>query len=489
MTLAMVYLVLAASGAVATFIAASNGRRPPRLGALYWLIAWFVVELPWHHLALSLLVTAGVAALGAFQYWPAWVGLALVIGSWPLLLRMAGLGMQAHAPLERALQEGLGADYQAQIPAGTRPPDAGAPLSAWLRPFRVHDHVAVERVRDIAYGPAGVRNQLDVYRPRGAALRAAPVLLQIHGGAWVFGEKDRQGLPLMNEMARRGWVCVAINYRLSPKATFPDHLIDCKHALAWVRNTSPTMVATRAGWRLPAARPAGISPLLALTANDPEYQPGFEAVDTSIQAAVPFYGAYDFLQHNGVDIRRSRQAGLRRDQGDEVLPTRGAPRLGAGLTHPLGATRRAPVLRHPRRSRLAGLGGGRARLRGGAAAGFTPAGRLCGAAGRAARLRHLQLAALPAHGAGGGAIPRLGARSAAARGAPGGPLMARQRTRRLNGRHRPSRCAPAGRPRSTSRPGSSRGRVWLPRTHRFSWFCGSPSSVAWCGGTTPSLSE
>jgi acetyl esterase/lipase len=311
MTLAMVYLVLAASGAVATFIAASNGRRPPRLGALYWLIAWFVVELPWHHLALSLLVTAGVAALGAFQYWPAWVGLALVIGSWPLLLRMAGLGMQAHAPLERALQEGLGADYQAQIPAGTRPPDAGAPLSAWLRPFRVHDHVAVERVRDIAYGTAGVRNQLDVYRPRDAALRAAPVLLQIHGGAWVFGEKDRQGLPLMNEMARRGWVCVAPNYRLSPKATFPDHLIDCKHALAWVREHiadyggDPDWVAVTGG-----SAGGHLATLLALTANDPEYQPGFEAVDTSIQAAVPFYGAYDFLQHNGVDITRAGKPGF-----------------------------------------------------------------------------------------------------------------------------------------------------------------------------------
>ena len=311
MTLAIVYLVLAASGAVATFIAASNGRRPPRLGALYWLIAWFVVELPWHHLALSLLVTAVAAALGAFQHWPAWVGLALVIASWPLLLRMAALGSQARAPLERALQEGLGADYQAQIPAGSRARDAGAQLSAWLRPFRVHDRPAVERVRDIAYGTAGVRNQLDVYRPRDAALRAAPVLLQIHGGAWVFGEKDRQGLPLMNEMARRGWVCVAPNYRLSPKATFPDHLIDCKHALAWVR-AHIADYGGDPGWVAVTGGSAGghLASLLALTANDPEYQPGFEAVDTSIQAAVPFYGAYDFLQHNGVDITRAGKPGF-----------------------------------------------------------------------------------------------------------------------------------------------------------------------------------
>ena len=39
----------------------------------------------------------------------------------------------------------------------------------------------------------------------------------------------------MYHLAARGWVCVAINYRLSPKATWPDHLVDCKRALAWVR--------------------------------------------------------------------------------------------------------------------------------------------------------------------------------------------------------------------------------------------------------------
>ena len=39
----------------------------------------------------------------------------------------------------------------------------------------------------------------------------------------------------MYHLAARGWVCVAINYRLSPQATWPDHLVDCKRALAWIR--------------------------------------------------------------------------------------------------------------------------------------------------------------------------------------------------------------------------------------------------------------
>src|SRR3989442_10477874 len=41
--------------------------------------------------------------------------------------------------------------------------------------------------------------------------------------------------PLMLHLAAEGWVCVAANYRLSPRAAFPEHLIDCKLALRWVR--------------------------------------------------------------------------------------------------------------------------------------------------------------------------------------------------------------------------------------------------------------
>ena len=45
------------------------------------------------------------------------------------------------------------------------------------------------------------------------------MLLQVHGGAWTIGKKDQQGIPLMQHLAAKGWVCVAINYRLSPRAT------------------------------------------------------------------------------------------------------------------------------------------------------------------------------------------------------------------------------------------------------------------------------
>ncbi len=100
----------------------------------------------------------------------------------------------------------------------------------------------VERVTNIAYGDSlpgdkGGRNLLDVIRPKVAKPGdKRPVLLQIHGGAWIVGDKSNQGQPLMTHMAaEHGWVCVAVNYRLSPQGTFPDHIVDVKRAFAWIR--------------------------------------------------------------------------------------------------------------------------------------------------------------------------------------------------------------------------------------------------------------
>jgi len=305
---AWLYLFLTAWGALCTLAAYSRGRRPPQAGALYFILAWPVAEWPLHHVVLSWLVTAAFIAAGVLEHAAGWAGLALVGGSsavlWFLYARMPG----AQAALDRGLLEGLGIHFFDAIQPGyAQRLKAGAPLSAWINPFRLHDREHVERVRDIAYGPLGRRQHLDVYKPRGRHA-GCPVLLQVHGGAWVFGRKDNQGLPLMNEMVRQGWVCVALNYRLSPKATFPDHLVDCKLALRWIREHiaehggDPSFVAVTGG-----SAGGHLAALVALTANDPAYQPGFEDTDTSVAAAVPFYGAYDFLEHNGVRVETARK--------------------------------------------------------------------------------------------------------------------------------------------------------------------------------------
>jgi acetyl esterase/lipase len=157
----------------------------------------------------------------------------------------------------------------------------------------------VVRVKNLAYGDAGVRNLLDVYHHRSRPANS-PVLIYIHGGAWTSGKKDQQGLPMIYHFASRGWLCIAPNYRLSPAATFPDPLVDIKRVIAWVRENAaqhggdPTQLFVSGG-----SAGGHLTALVALTANDPAFQPGFEDVDTSITAAIPLYGDYDWLDYSG----------------------------------------------------------------------------------------------------------------------------------------------------------------------------------------------
>ena len=137
---------------------------------------------------------------------------------------------------------------------------------------------------------------------------ARPALVQIHGGGWVVGDKREQGLPLLNHMAANGWVGFNVNYRLGPKHHYPDHLVDVKTAIAWIRERAdeygidPGRVAVTGG-----SAGGHLAALVGLTAGDPRFQPGFEEADTSVMAAVPFYAPFDLTDsagHHGPEFVR-----------------------------------------------------------------------------------------------------------------------------------------------------------------------------------------
>ena len=291
MTAAWLFLLVSLVGAVFTASAVLRIRRISYLIVPYFFGAWLTGELALHHVAWQAVASLAFIAMGALDAWPGVLGLVVTLVSWAVLLVFHQRAGGAGAVFERALRAGL-----------TEVPDAPVrkvPFRRVARPFKMRKR-GVERVRNIPYGTAGHRHTLDVYRPRGASGRC-PTLFQIHGGGWTIGQKDQQALPLMYHLAKRGWVCVAANYRLSPRATFPDHLVDVKRALAWIKQhgaeygADPDFVVVTGG-----SAGGHLAALVALTANDPEYQPGFEDVDTTVQACVPFYGVYDFLDRHGV---------------------------------------------------------------------------------------------------------------------------------------------------------------------------------------------
>jgi acetyl esterase/lipase len=205
--------------------------------------------------------------------------------------------------MDEALREALGDGYRKLIAREPRPDD---PLS-WrdLARFRMR-RPEVRRRRRIAYAPGGRRYELDVFHPREHSA-GRPVLLQVHGGGWVIGNKDQQGQPLMNHMAARGWVCVAVNYPLSPVARWPEHLVALKRAVQWIRENAdeygadPSFIAVTGG-----SAGGHLAAMLGLTGGDESLQPGFEDADTTVQACVPHYGVYDFTDESGEKFTKQR---------------------------------------------------------------------------------------------------------------------------------------------------------------------------------------
>jgi acetyl esterase/lipase len=301
------FLVVSIIGALLTINAYRPLVRGGPLSIFAFFAGWLASELPYHRVVVQLLIAAFFISQGALDAWQGWAALALIgvswLGHWYLVVE----AHNARDIVEDALKEALGDDYRNRIEPGLAegfdPPLARSRLA---NPFRRrHDQVAV--TKDLAYGPYGRRNTLDVYR-RVDEPDGCPVLLQVHGGAWVIGDKNQQGWPLMSHLAAAGWVCVAINYRLGPRSSWPDMIVDVKKAITWVKDHvaeyggNPDFIVITGG-----SAGGHLSSLAALTANAPEFQPGFEDRDTTVQGCVPFYGVYDFTNREGVgrgDMRK-----------------------------------------------------------------------------------------------------------------------------------------------------------------------------------------
>ena len=282
----------------------ANALRPPRgqrTGVPAFAVGWLFGETAPQMLALTAIDAATHLTKGRRAGVRAKVGLALAGASALGLAHMVRQSRRAADVLDDALVEGLGVDYVEQLDAAPDPADLATPWRSLARPFDFRDD-AVRVIRNLPYSEAGRRGHLDIYLPaRDDAVADAPVLLQVHGGAWMLGAKEHQGRPLMNRMAAQGWVCVAINYRLSPRDPWPAHIVDVKRAIAWVKDNigayggDPEYLAITGG-----SAGGHLAALAALTPGDEQFQPGFEDADTSVQAAVPFYGVYDFAGSTGL---------------------------------------------------------------------------------------------------------------------------------------------------------------------------------------------
>ncbi|MDZ7733337.1 MAG: alpha/beta hydrolase [Acidimicrobiia bacterium] len=284
----MTWVLLAVS--VVFFVITLNSFHPVRRNRVLFVpsffLSWLTNELaPFYSVVTVLVGGLVVVGVGAVESWVEVVTLGFLAATLALLVVIWARGRAAAPEVAKALA------------------DFGDGQSRVTRSRRRH----YQRTRDVEFARAGGRRlKLDVIEPSERGEKR-PAILQIHGGGWVIGDKREQGWPLLKYLASNGWVGFNANYRLSPGATWPDHLVDCKRALAWIRanaddyGVDPDFVVVTGG-----SAGGHLTAMMALTANDPQYQPGFRMPDTTVQAAVPFYGVYDFTDRYGTQVPEMR---------------------------------------------------------------------------------------------------------------------------------------------------------------------------------------
>src|SRR3954452_6457327 len=258
-----------------------------------WVAAFIVLELSLHLMALSAVVALILVALGALDHTLGVIGLVLLVAA-----DGAGLAWALRAQRSRSSLRDLLAELD------PHPDTPRFPRSHVVFPFLMLRREGVRHQRGVVYAHDGKRPlKLDVYMPVAPADGPRPAIVQVHGGAWVVGSRKEQGIPLLNHLAANGWVGFNIDYRMGPFSTCPAEVVDVKRAIAWVREhaeeygVDPDFIALTGG-----SAGGHLTALAALTDDDRSLQPGFEDADTSVQAAVPFYGVYDLVDEDRIHL-------------------------------------------------------------------------------------------------------------------------------------------------------------------------------------------
>lgn len=95
----------------------------------------------------------------------------------------------------------------------------------------------VKEELNIVYKTIGNRKiKLDLFYPDSVD-RLLPIVIFVHGGGWRSGDKSFQH-PLAIEVASKGYLCAAVEYRLSPEAKYPAAILDIKESIQWIKQNS-----------------------------------------------------------------------------------------------------------------------------------------------------------------------------------------------------------------------------------------------------------
>lgn len=113
---------------------------------------------------------------------------------------------------------------------------------------------------------------LDVFCPDGDTSKRYPGVLLVHGGGWQSGDKSQMH-TIGKELAANGYVAVAVEYRLSPEAKYPEAVFDLKSAIRWMRaNADKIMLDTKYIASLGTSAGGQLASLLGVTNGNADFE-------------------------------------------------------------------------------------------------------------------------------------------------------------------------------------------------------------------------
>ncbi len=315
--------VVLAPAAVSTALALWPIRRPFAAATAGWVWSLPAQELPLHVGALVGAATAPALAGRAARPSDR-VGVGIAALTWSGLGVVLSRHLAAKAVLDRALAEGLGdglgdgpGEGLGEGETTTRP--SALHRTPWprvlFRPWPLRPR-GVRARRGMVYGPDPKANRFDLYTRAGSpgaggdaggsgghggngAGDVRGVLVHIHGGHFRAGGPSRESRAMLFDHAARGWAAISTTYHLSPtpESGFPQHLVDVKRLLGWIRTEGPAHGIRADAPIVVAGSSAGahLATMTALTGGDPRFQPGFEDADTTVAGAIGLYGYYGRL--------------------------------------------------------------------------------------------------------------------------------------------------------------------------------------------------
>ena len=155
-------------------------------------------------------------------------------------------------------------------------------------------------IEDVQYAKSSAA-KMDIYFPDNMTGKC-PVFVEIHGGAWYFGQKSSIEFKPFLHGLERGYICVSLDYTLAPDCVYPQSIVEVKQAIDYLKknadkyNIDPDRIALWGG-----SAGAHMAALAAYSADTGYLKEESEDADSSVNVLVLWYGCHNYYLGKRLD--------------------------------------------------------------------------------------------------------------------------------------------------------------------------------------------